>query len=178
VLKELPNFRARPGVCEPHHTAQVMPVTPPLPYSPPPPFLLIDIGRGCAYPVCPPLVLLTWAVAARFQVNLPLTRSEWAASYAACKRGELPPHVWQELYFHTALDPSVASGPGRGLHTMSCFVQYIPHTFRDGDWDSRREEVWAIIEASLAQYCSNIPDAIVHKEVLGPPDIERKVGPC
>ena len=29
---------------------------------------------------------------------------------------------------------------------------------------------------SIARFCSNLPDAIIDVEVLGPPDIARKVG--
>ena len=30
--------------------------------------------------------------------------------------------------------------------------------------------------ASIARFCSNLPQAIIDLEVLGPPDIERRVG--
>ena len=30
--------------------------------------------------------------------------------------------------------------------------------------------------SSIARFCSNLPEAIWAKEVMGPPDIERKVG--
>ncbi|MDX2141333.1 MAG: NAD(P)/FAD-dependent oxidoreductase, partial [Chloroflexota bacterium] len=33
-----------------------------------------------------------------------------------------------------------------------------------------------LVVRSLGRFCSNIPDAIEAMEVLGPPDIERKVG--
>jgi phytoene dehydrogenase-like protein len=59
---------------------------------------------------------------------------------------------------------------------MSVFAQYVPHTFANGDWDRRREEVGDLAVASMARYISNFPAAIVHREVLGPPDIEQKVG--
>jgi phytoene dehydrogenase-like protein len=63
-----------------------------------------------------------------------------------------------------------------GLHTLSVFAQYVPHRFREGDWDSRREEVGRVVVDSIARFCSNLPRAIVGMEVLGPPDIERRVG--
>ena len=72
------------------------------------------------------------------QINTPLTKDEWAASFKAARAGELPSRLWTELYFQTAHDPSVAPA---GVHTMSVFAQYVPHTFARGDWDSRRDEV-------------------------------------
>ncbi|MCB9136757.1 MAG: NAD(P)/FAD-dependent oxidoreductase [Caldilineaceae bacterium] len=109
----------------------------------------------------------------RGQINTPLTKDEWRDYYALAKAGELPPRLWTELYFQTSADPSVAP---RGKHIMSVFAQYVPYAFAEGDWESRREEVGATAIDSIARYCSNLPRAIEHMEVMGPPDIEQKVG--
>ncbi len=128
VLTELPNFTARPGLNEPHHSGQI---------------------------------------------NTPLTKEEWKAFPALANAGELPARLWTELYFQTVHDDSVAPA---GKHTMSVFAQYVPHTFARGDWDSRRTEVAETALASIGRYCSNFPAAVEKYEVLGPPDIEAKVG--
>ncbi|MGE3541300.1 MAG: phytoene desaturase family protein [Candidatus Tectimicrobiota bacterium] len=107
------------------------------------------------------------------QVNTPLSKHEWRAYHALANQGQLPPRLWTELYFQTPHDPSVAPP---GMHTMSIFAQYVPYTLAQGTWDSRRDEVGQLAIASLARYCSNLPEAVVHLEVLGPPDVERKVG--
>jgi phytoene dehydrogenase-like protein len=107
------------------------------------------------------------------QVNTPLTKDQWAAAFKAARAGELYPRLWTELYFHTAHDPSVAPP---GVHTMSVFAQYVPHTFARGDWDSRREEVKQVALASIGRFCDNFEDAVIDVQVLGPPDIEREVG--
>jgi phytoene dehydrogenase-like protein len=107
------------------------------------------------------------------QINTPLTKDEWAASFKAARAGELPSRLWTELYFHTAHDPSVAPP---GVHTMSVFAQYVPHTFARGDWDSRREDVKRAALGSIGRYCDNLDDAVIDVQVLGPPDIEREVG--
>lgn len=59
---------------------------------------------------------------------------------------------------------------------MSVFAQYVPHTFAEGDWSSRREEAGDLAIASIARYCSNLPAAVIDREVMGPTDIEQKVG--
>jgi len=128
LLRELPNFTARPGTNQPHHYGQI---------------------------------------------NTPLTKSEWKAGFAAARRGELPQHFWCELYFQSVHDPVVAA---RGLHTMSVFAQYAPYQFARGTWEERREEVRALALHSLARFCSNIDRAVVETQVLGPPDIESRVG--
>ncbi|HVC45716.1 MAG TPA: NAD(P)/FAD-dependent oxidoreductase [Terracidiphilus sp.] len=127
-LRELPNFRARPGTNQPHHYGQI---------------------------------------------NAPLTGAEWKAGFAAAKRGELPEHLWCELYFQSVHDETAAP---KGTHTMSVFAQYVPYAFAQGTWNKRREEVKRLAIASLARFCSNLESAVIDAQVLGPPDIEEKVG--
>jgi phytoene dehydrogenase-like protein len=107
------------------------------------------------------------------QINTPLTKEQWKAGYACARAGELPERLWTELYFQSAHDGSVAP---TGKHVMSVFAQYVPYTFRQGDWESRRQEVGDLAIGSIAAFCSNLPEAILAYEVMGPPDIERKVG--
>ena len=112
------------------------------------------------------------------QINTPLTKDEWKAGYAAARRGELPGHLWCELYFQSVHDSSVVP---HGEHTMSVFAQYVPYRFAQGTWDERRDEVRRLAIKSLARFCNNIGDgindsAVIDAQVLGPPDIEQKVG--
>jgi phytoene dehydrogenase-like protein len=128
LLRELPNFRARPGLREPHHYGQI---------------------------------------------NAPLNKRGWREGFAAARAGRLPEHLWCELYFQSVHDPGVTR---EGTHTMSVFSQYVPYKFAEGDWDDHREEAGRRALASLGRFCSNIPDAVIDAQVLGPPDIEKKVG--
>jgi phytoene dehydrogenase-like protein len=107
------------------------------------------------------------------QINTPLTKDEWRAGFAAARAGRLPERLWTELYFQSIHDASVAP---EGVHTMSVFAQYVPHTFAVGDWDTRREEVKRLALGSIGRFCTNLPDAVINAQVLGPPDIERAVG--
>lgn len=107
------------------------------------------------------------------QINTPLTKPEWRDAFRVAREGRLPDRLWTELYFQTAHDASVAP---EGAHTMSVFAQYVPHTFAEGGWDSRRGEVKHLALQSIARYCENMIDAVIDAQVLGPPDIERSVG--
>jgi phytoene dehydrogenase-like protein len=110
------------------------------------------------------------------QINALLTHAEWQSAFAAAQRGYLPEHLWCELYFQSAHDDTVAP---HGQHTMSVFAQYVPYSFKDGTWDSRRDEVRALALRSIGRFCSNIDgpnSAVIDVQVLGPPDIEQKVG--
>jgi phytoene dehydrogenase-like protein len=107
------------------------------------------------------------------QINTPLTKDEWKASFQAARSGELYPRIWTELYFQTVHDPSVAPA---GVHTMSVFGQYVPHTFARGTWDTRRDEVKDVALRSIGRFCTNFPAVVREVQVLGPPDVEEKVG--
>ena len=106
-------------------------------------------------------------------INTPLSKDEWQQSYTAARAGRLPPRLWTEIYLQTAYDPDIAP-PGR--HVMSMFCQYVPHAFKEGDWDSQRQAAGALAIDALARYCCNLPAAVLDMEVLGPPDVERRVG--
>jgi phytoene dehydrogenase-like protein len=107
------------------------------------------------------------------QINTPLTKAQWQEGFARAKAGELPEQLWTELYFQSTHDCSVAP---HGKHVMSVFAQYVPYTFADGNWDDKRQQAGDVAIGSIARFCSNLPQAIEAKEVMGPPDIERKVG--
>lgn len=107
------------------------------------------------------------------QVNIPLSAEEFQAGHRQARAGELPSKLWCELYFQTAHDPSVAP---EGMHTMSVFSQYVPHTFVQGNWDSRREDVERTVLASIGRFCTNLDTAVEKVQTLGPPDIEQRVG--
>ena len=97
-----------------------------------------------------------------------------AAQRAAesCRAGE-PAIGFCELYFQTAYDPSVAP-PGR--HVMSVFAQYAPYALGEGEWETRREEIGALVLDEVAAYAPDVRDCIEEMEVLGPPDIEARIG--
>src|SRR5687768_6517931 len=90
-----------------------------------------------------------------------------------CKRGHPSRRPFMDCYIQTATETGLTP-PGK--HTMSLFVQYAPYDLAEGTWDERRDEIGANIIDTLADFAPNIPNAIEHLEVLGPPDIERIIG--
>ena len=59
---------------------------------------------------------------------------------------------------------------------MSVFAQYVPHSFAEGDWDSRREDVKKVAIRSIGRFCEGFEESIQQIQVLGPPDVEKEVG--
>jgi phytoene dehydrogenase-like protein len=107
------------------------------------------------------------------QINTPLSKEEWQNAYTYARAGHVAPKLWTELYFQSAHDSTVAPA---GRHVMSVFAQYVPYHFAQGNWDTHRKEIGEIAIGSIAQFCSNLPGAIEAMEVMGPPDIEEKIG--
>jgi phytoene dehydrogenase-like protein len=106
-------------------------------------------------------------------INTPLTAAEWRQSHADAVAGRLPARVWTEIYLQTAYDPSVAPA---GAHVMSVFSQYVPFTFTEGTWQDRRQEAGDVVMSSIARFTSNLPDVVIARDVLGPPDVEERLG--
>jgi len=94
------------------------------------------------------------------------------AAYEASRRG-VPAPAWCELYFQTAYDPSVAPP---GAHAMSVFAQYVPYRLAGGDWEQRRETIGDAAIAAIAHFAPDVADCILHRQVLGPPDVEERIG--
>ena len=107
------------------------------------------------------------------QINTPLSKAEWQASFDAARAGNLPDRLWTELYFQTVHDRSVAP---EGVELMSVFAQYVPYTFAEGTWDERRAEATALALGSIGRFCRDLPESVLAVQTLGPPDIERAVG--
>jgi phytoene dehydrogenase-like protein len=94
------------------------------------------------------------------------------AACEAARRGD-PAPAWCELYFQTAYDESVAPP---GAHTMSVFAQYAPYALAEGDWETRREEIADMVIGEIARFAPDVGDCIVERQVLGPPDVEARIG--
>jgi phytoene dehydrogenase-like protein len=108
----------------------------------------------------------------RAQVEIARSIDDTQAAYVAARNGEPAPE-WCELYFQTPYDPSVAPP---GTHTMSVFAQYTPYTLAEGTWATRREEIGDLVLATIARFAPDVADCVTEREVLGPPDVEERIG--
>jgi phytoene dehydrogenase-like protein len=77
-----------------------------------------------------------------------------------------------ECTIPSVVDPTVAP-PGK--HVMNIFTQYGPYKLADGlSWDQEREAYADRCIDLLAEYAPNIRNAVLHREVLTPVDLERE----
>jgi phytoene dehydrogenase-like protein len=93
-------------------------------------------------------------------------------AFEACDRGE-PAVGFGEVYLQTGYDPSPTP---EGHHLLSVFGQYAPYELADGTWDTRREEVARQFIDLIERFAPGFGDRLVAYEVLGPPDIEERIG--
>ena len=94
-------------------------------------------------------------------------------AWEECERGEPSGEPLMDGYIQSATEDGLAP-PGK--HTMSLFCQYAPYRLAEGTWEERREEIGQNIIRTLGEYAPNLPGAIERMEVLGPPDIEERIG--
>jgi len=78
-----------------------------------------------------------------------------------------------EATIPSVVDPSVAP-PGR--HLMSMFVQYAPYRLAEGSWEAERERFADRCVALMDRYAPGFAASVLHREVLAPPDLERRFG--
>jgi phytoene dehydrogenase-like protein len=94
-------------------------------------------------------------------------------AYDCVKYGEFSPHPYLDVLIPTLLDPSLAPA---GQHVMSITAKFSPYQLRDGDWETKREVFGDVVVDTLAEYAPRIRDAILHRRVLTPPDLETAYG--
>lgn len=112
------------------------------------------------------------AIPHRAMVTISGSINQTQAAYDASRRGEVAPG-WCEVYFPTAYDPTIAPP---GLHQMSVFAQYAPYSLAEGTWADRREEIGDMVLAEIDRFAPGITSLVVERQVLGPPDVEERIG--
>jgi phytoene dehydrogenase-like protein len=87
-------------------------------------------------------------------------------------RGEPAAGPYVEVEVPTSIDPTLTDD---GTTVMTLFTQYGP--YREEDWpEGAREAYGERCLDIVAEHAPNVKDALIHHEVLAPPDIERIYG--
>ena len=100
---------------------------------------------------------------------------EWLErAYDDAKYGRPSQRPILELTLPSSLDRTLAP---EGKHVMNMFVQYTPYHLAEGQqWDDIKEGFADRCIDLLAEFAPNMRDAIEHRQVLSPVDLERTFG--
>jgi phytoene dehydrogenase-like protein len=109
----------------------------------------------------------TWPARATIDLTEGLEAAQRA--FERCSAGE-PAVGFGEVYIQTGYDHTPAPDD---RHLLSVFGQYAPYAL---DWSTRRDEVARQFIDLIARFAPNFPDILERYEVLGPPDIEERIG--
>jgi phytoene dehydrogenase-like protein len=106
-------------------------------------------------------------------------------AYDDAKYGRPSERPILEMTMATSVDRTIAP-PGK--HLLSIFVQYAPYKLAGShpegsrlgagsqNWDDIKESFADRCIEVLAEYAPNVPNAIEHRQVLSPLDLERTYG--
>lgn len=94
-------------------------------------------------------------------------------AFDAAKYGDFSPKPYLDITIPSLTDAALAPS---GAHVMAIHAQFAPYKLKEGDWDSRREELGDVIVETLAEYAPNLKELIVARQVITPLDLERNYG--
>lgn len=106
----------------------------------------------------------------RGTIHIGATLDYLERAYDDAKYGEPSKRPIVEMTIPTSVDRTIAP---EGQHILSLFVQYAPYQLASGSWDDVRDEVADRCVAEIARFAPNVPDSILHRQVLSPVDLER-----
>src|SRR6266567_2659332 len=91
------------------------------------------------------------------------------------KYGNFSRAPYLEVTIPTLTDSSLAP---EGRHVMSIYMQYAPYKLKNGSWqdEAQRLALGDTVVKTLAQYASDLPDKILHHQIITPLDLEETYG--
>jgi phytoene dehydrogenase-like protein len=106
-------------------------------------------------------------------VQIQTTLAEMDAAQAEARGGRPAPDPHIEMCFPTVHDPTLAP---EGHHVVTIDVNSQPYRLAEGSWDEVRDSVADRAIEIIGRHFPNVPDSIVHRQVLSPLDLERLFG--
>jgi phytoene dehydrogenase-like protein len=106
-------------------------------------------------------------------IHIGATQEYLEQAYEDARRGMPSKRPIVEMTIPTSVDRTIAP---EGCHILSLFVQYAPYHLAEGSWDECKEAFADRCIEEIARFAPNVPDAIVHRQVLSPVDLERIYG--
>jgi phytoene dehydrogenase-like protein len=113
----------------------------------------------------------TAALQSRIQIGPEIDYLERA--FDDSKYGEFSKQPYLEVAFPSLSDPSLTP---QGQHVMSIYMQYAPYKLKNSDWETQRVALGDTVVKTLAQYAPNLPELILHRQIITPKDLEDTYG--
>ncbi|NKF23841.1 phytoene desaturase family protein [Solimonas marina] len=92
-------------------------------------------------------------------------------AYEDARRGQPSRQPVIEMTLPTSVDTTLAPA---GHHIAQLFVQYAPYKLAGDDWDARAESFADRCIDAIGAYAPNFRDAILHRQILSPLELERR----
>ncbi len=91
------------------------------------------------------------------------------------KYGNFSRAPYLEVTIPTLTDPSLAP---EGKHVMSIYMQYAPYKLKNSSWqdEAQRFALGDTVVKTLAHYAPDLPDKILHHQIITPLDLEETYG--
>jgi phytoene dehydrogenase-like protein len=89
------------------------------------------------------------------------------------KYGNFSREPYLEIAIPSLTDPSLAP---TGQHVMSVYMQYAPYKLKTGNWQDQRKALGDTVVKTIAQYAPDLPERILHTQVITPLDLEETYG--
>lgn len=94
-------------------------------------------------------------------------------AFDAAKYGDLSPRPYLDITIPSLTDPSLAP---TGAHVMSIHAQFAPYHLKEGNWNSRREELGDTVLNTVADWAPSLKELILARQVITPLDLETTYG--
>jgi len=89
------------------------------------------------------------------------------------KYGNFSREPYLEVAIPSVSDPSLAP---TGKHVMSVYMQYAPFKLKNSDWETQRVALGDTVVKTLSKYAPNLPELILHHQIITPQDLEETYG--
>jgi phytoene dehydrogenase-like protein len=94
-------------------------------------------------------------------------------AFDAAKYGDMSPQPYLDITIPSLTDQTLAPA---GAHVMSIHAQFAPYHLKDGDWNSRREELGDTVVNTLSDYLPGLKESTIARKVITPLDLEETYG--
>jgi phytoene dehydrogenase-like protein len=111
------------------------------------------------------------ALRGRIQIGPEIDYLEHA--FDESKYGNFSRAPYLEFTIPSLTDPSLAP---EGKHLMSIYMQYAPYQLKTGTWADQRIALADTVVSTLAQYAPDLPEKILHHQIITPQDLEDRYG--